>query len=108
MRKMKLEQMFVDFFEYFNNKNISNKQKIINFDEIKKDKLFCTKFSKDNNWYRVRVLRTPTDLDKKVLIDFVDYGNEENVDIDSLKEIPDEFTEYKQLPFQVSTLFNSR
>lgn len=90
--------MILDFTEHFTD---PDNQKRVNLSEIEKDNLFCAKYSKDDYWYRVRVLRTPTKFDDTVFVDFVDYGNEENVSIDSLREIPKDFDEYKHLPFQV-------
>ena len=48
----------VDLNEYFNKNDTKAKIDLL---EIKKDKIFCTKYSKDKNWYRVRILRTPSD-----------------------------------------------
>ena len=90
--------MIVNLTEHFNK---SNGQKLVNINNIEKDQVFCAKFSKDNYWYRVRVTRASLTTDGKILVDFVDYGNEENIPFHSLREMPDEFMEYKYLPFQV-------
>lgn len=98
-RRLKLDKMVFDFAYYFNNL-ASNSVKYPS--EIKKDQLLCTKYYLDNNWYRVKVMQEPNGLTEKLLVSFVDYGNEEHVLIKELREIPDIFIEYKQMPFQVS------
>ena len=97
----------MDLTEHFKKANafalqvFGRDQKLVHISMIEKDKIFCAKFSIDNCWYRVKVIRAPLATDDKIFVDFIDNGNEENIPIDHLREIPDEFVEYKYLPPQV-------
>lgn len=67
----------------------------------------CARFPDDNNWYRARVRDT---RGKKVVVAYVDYGNEQEVDVSNLRTITPELV---RLPAQalkcalkVSSYFN--
>ncbi|KAJ2943611.1 hypothetical protein O0L34_g16719 [Tuta absoluta] len=47
----------------------------------------CARFPDDDNWYRARVRRTNG---KKVVVAYVDYGNEQEVDVSDLRTITPE------------------
>lgn len=64
----------------------------------------CAKFSIDGNWYRVVVKKIleKRSLSQKLLVEYVDYGNEEEIDRFKLRRALD--TELYSLPHQVRCL----
>ncbi|KAK6170857.1 hypothetical protein SNE40_019152 [Patella caerulea] len=72
---------------------------------VEYSKVYASKFFEDNQWYRCQVKQIlGTD---KVKIQYIDYGNSEEIDPSSLVEIPQEITNYS--PFaQKLVLHNLR
>ena len=69
-------------------------------DEGRKDYIqpgmYCVaKFSGDDGWYRVRIMKQTTRTD--YLVHYIDYGNAETVNIKDLRSLPPQFT---RLPAQ--------
>ena len=52
--------------------------------------IIMSHYSLDDNYYRVIVTKVEG---KKVLVKYIDYGNEEVVTLDKLFELPDELKE---------------
>ena len=58
--------------------------------------MYCVaKFSEDGGWYRVRIIKQTTRMD--YLVNYIDYGNAETVNIRDLRPLPPQFT---RLPAQ--------
>ena len=57
----------------------------------------CAKFSEDNMWYRAMITSETPSTSGEITVQFVDYGNLENVHISNLLELDDRFLE---LPMQ--------
>ena len=58
--------------------------------------MYCVaKFSEDGGWYRVRIIKQTTRMD--YLVNYIDYGNVEAVNIRDLRPLPPQFT---RLPAQ--------
>ena len=58
--------------------------------------MYCVaKFSEDGGWYRVRIIRKETRMD--YLVNYIDYGNEEVVNIRDIRPLLPQFT---RLPAQ--------
>ncbi|XP_021350187.1 uncharacterized protein LOC110448334 isoform X2 [Mizuhopecten yessoensis] len=69
----------------------------ISLQELKKDCLCCTKYVEDSLWYRAQVEEVCGD---KCHVLFVDYGNSEEVETNSLKVLTPEFTTQPALGFR--------
>ncbi|XP_034942181.1 maternal protein tudor-like isoform X2 [Chelonus insularis] len=64
-----------------------------------KENELCAALSSDGNWYRARVV---SKTDSKALIQYIDYGNTENIPFNSLKELETQFFKPSQLAIEVS------
>ena len=56
--------------------------------QLQVDSVCCTKFSQDGAWYRARIRNTTPD---SYLLQFIDYGNYEVVNVDEVTPCPAEF-----------------
>ena len=64
-------------------------------DDIQPGTYCVAKFSGDDGWYRVRIMKQTTRMD--YLVHYIDYGNVETVNIKDLRPLPPQFT---RLPAQ--------
>lgn len=64
-------------------------------EKLETGKVCLAKFSVDEAWYRGRIV-------KENRIEFVDYGNEEEVEVANVRILPEEFTYLPQMSISVS------
>ena len=119
-RQEKIREITWTLNEHFTNPD--NLKDSLSLSAIKQNMICCTRMSLDNNWYRIKVLQTPSSTKDevclifvyriwkltlnnfllKVVIEYMDYGNEEHVSLSEIKPIPAEFNEYTYMPPQVN------
>lgn len=81
------------------NETCSKKPKAADFvKKVTEGMVCCAKFHADNQWYRVKVVNRQSENKGRILVEYVDFGNEESVERLKMRKAPD--IELFSLPFQ--------
>jgi hypothetical protein len=67
--------------------------------QVSIDSFWASQYTQDNQWYRCRVVQI---FDSKALVSYVDYGNEELIEIKDLMPLTPTFTTYPALAVKCS------
>lgn len=88
----KIDEIMLNLYEFFESQSSNTSTSV---SQIDTNRIYCTKWLKDNNYYRVCILGVNNDTAN---IEYIDFGNRETINITNLKEIPALFQEYLYLP----------